>query len=55
MGLDGMDSTEAASSAHVAKSLDVPVILVLNVHGCHVVLQLIKVILSSIQMNAGVI
>jgi len=34
MGLfDGMDSTEVASSAHVAKSLDVPVILVVNVHG----------------------
>ncbi|MEA1984731.1 MAG: cobyrinate a,c-diamide synthase [Euryarchaeota archaeon] len=34
MGLyDGMDSTEIASSAHVAKSLDVPVILVVNVHG----------------------
>ncbi|WP_440952735.1 cobyrinate a,c-diamide synthase [Methanococcoides sp. FTZ1] len=34
MGLyDGMNSTEIASSAHVAKSLDVPVILVVNVHG----------------------
>jgi cobyrinic acid a,c-diamide synthase len=34
MGLfDGMDSTEIASSAHVAKSLGVPVILVINVHG----------------------
>ncbi|KXS44448.1 MAG: cobyrinate a,c-diamide synthase / hydrogenobyrinic acid a,c-diamide synthase (glutamine-hydrolysing) [Methanolobus sp. T82-4] len=34
MGLfDGMGATETASSAHVAKSLDVPVILVVNVHG----------------------
>ncbi len=34
MGLfDGMGSTEIASSAHVAKSLGVPVILVINVHG----------------------
>ncbi|MEL4305803.1 cobyrinate a,c-diamide synthase [Methanococcoides sp. LMO-2] len=34
MGLyDGMNSTEIASSAHVAKSLDIPVILVVNVHG----------------------
>ncbi|RQD83239.1 cobyrinate a,c-diamide synthase, partial [Methanosalsum natronophilum] len=34
MGLyDGMDSTEIASSAHVAKSLGLPVLLVLNVHG----------------------
>jgi cobyrinic acid a,c-diamide synthase len=34
MGLyDGMNSTEVASSAHVAKSLDIPVILVVNVHG----------------------
>ncbi|NPE31489.1 cobyrinate a,c-diamide synthase [Methanococcoides sp. SA1] len=34
MGLyDGMDSTEIASSAHVAKSLGIPVILVVNVHG----------------------
>ncbi|MDK2833689.1 MAG: cobyrinic acid a,c-diamide synthase [Methanolobus sp.] len=34
MGLfDGMDSTEIASSAHVAKTLGVPVILVVNVHG----------------------
>ncbi len=34
MGLyDGMESTELASSAHVAKSLDIPVILVVNVHG----------------------
>lgn len=34
MGLfDGMDATEIASSAHVAKTLNVPVILVLNVHG----------------------
>ena len=34
MGLfDGIDSTEIASSAHVAKSLDIPVILVINVHG----------------------
>ncbi|MCK5307281.1 MAG: cobyrinate a,c-diamide synthase, partial [Zetaproteobacteria bacterium] len=34
MGLfDGVDSTEIASSAHVAKSLDIPVILVVNVHG----------------------
>ncbi|MDP2217436.1 MAG: cobyrinate a,c-diamide synthase [Methanolobus sp.] len=34
MGLfDGMDSTEIASSAHVAKSLGAPVILVINVHG----------------------
>ncbi|AEH61511.1 cobyrinic acid a,c-diamide synthase [Methanosalsum zhilinae DSM 4017] len=34
MGLfDGMESTEIASSAHVAKSLDLPVILVINVHG----------------------
>ncbi|MDD2440276.1 MAG: AAA family ATPase, partial [Methanosarcinaceae archaeon] len=34
MGLfDGLDSTEIASSAHVAKTLDVPVILVINVHG----------------------
>jgi len=34
MGLfDGIDSTEVASSAHVAKTLDIPVILVINVHG----------------------
>ncbi|WP_407354692.1 cobyrinate a,c-diamide synthase [Methanolobus sp. WCC5] len=34
MGLfDGMDSTEIASSAHVAKSLGIPVILIVNVHG----------------------
>lgn len=34
MGLfDGIDSTEIASSAHVAKTLDIPVILVINVHG----------------------
>ena len=34
MGLfDGMDSTEIASSAHVAKILNLPVILVINVHG----------------------
>ncbi len=34
MGLyDGMNSTEIASSAHVAKSLGIPVILIVNVHG----------------------
>jgi cobyrinic acid a,c-diamide synthase len=34
MGLfDGIDSTEVASSAHVAKTLGLPVILVINVHG----------------------
>ena len=34
MGLfDGIDSTEIASSAHVAKTLNLPVILVINVHG----------------------
>ncbi|WP_340819111.1 cobyrinate a,c-diamide synthase [Methanolobus sp. WCC4] len=34
MGLfDGMGATETASSAHVAKSLDIPVILIVNVHG----------------------
>jgi cobyrinic acid a,c-diamide synthase len=34
MGLfDGMDATEIASSAHVAKSLKIPVILIVNVHG----------------------
>ncbi len=34
MGLfDGMDATEIASSAHVAKSLNIPVILIVNVHG----------------------
>jgi len=34
MGLfDGIDSTEIASSAHVAKILNLPVILVINVHG----------------------
>ncbi|TGC10888.1 cobyrinate a,c-diamide synthase [Methanolobus halotolerans] len=34
MGLfDGMGASEVASSAHVAKSLGVPVILVINVHG----------------------
>ncbi|WP_319508472.1 cobyrinate a,c-diamide synthase [uncultured Methanolobus sp.] len=34
MGLfDGMSSTEIASSAHVAKTLDIPVILIVNVHG----------------------
>lgn len=34
MGLfDGLDSTEIASSAHVAKTLDLPVVLVINVHG----------------------
>ncbi len=34
MGLfDGVDSTEVASSAHLAKILDIPVILVVNVHG----------------------
>ncbi|WP_406659857.1 cobyrinate a,c-diamide synthase [Methanolobus sp. ZRKC3] len=34
MGLfDGMGATEVASSAHVAKTIDVPVVLVVNVHG----------------------
>ncbi|MHC1631233.1 MAG: cobyrinate a,c-diamide synthase [Methanotrichaceae archaeon] len=34
MGLyDGLEDTEVASSAHVAKALKVPVILVINVHG----------------------
>ncbi len=34
MGLfDGIDSTEIASSAHVAKTLNLPVVLVINVHG----------------------
>ena len=34
MGLfDGMGASEIASSAHVAKSLDIPVILIVNVHG----------------------
>ncbi|WNY26012.1 cobyrinate a,c-diamide synthase [Methanolapillus millepedarum] len=34
MGLfDGMDSTEISGAAHVAKTLDVPVFLVVNVHG----------------------
>jgi len=34
MGLyDGLDATEIASSAHVAKALNVPVLLVINVHG----------------------
>ncbi|MCG7853748.1 MAG: hydrogenobyrinic acid a,c-diamide synthase (glutamine-hydrolyzing), partial [Methanosarcinaceae archaeon] len=34
MGLfDGVDSTEVASSAHLAKILDIPAILVVNVHG----------------------
>ncbi|HMB45295.1 MAG TPA: cobyrinate a,c-diamide synthase [Candidatus Methanoperedens sp.] len=34
MGLfDGLDSTEIASSAHIAKILDVPVMLVINAHG----------------------
>ncbi|MCL2141706.1 MAG: cobyrinate a,c-diamide synthase [Methanimicrococcus sp.] len=34
MGLfDGMDSTEVSGAAHVAKTLDVPVFLVINVHG----------------------
>ncbi|MDF1557059.1 MAG: cobyrinate a,c-diamide synthase [ANME-2 cluster archaeon] len=34
MGLyDGLDSTDTASSAHVAKTLGVPVVLVVNVHG----------------------
>jgi len=34
MGLfDGLDSTEIASTAHIAKILDVPVILVMNAHG----------------------
>nr|WP_321496447.1 cobyrinate a,c-diamide synthase [uncultured Methanolobus sp.] len=34
MGLfDGMGATEIASSAHVAKSLGLPVILIVNVHG----------------------
>ncbi len=34
MGLfDGLDSTEIASSAHIAKILDVPVLLVINAHG----------------------
>lgn len=34
MGLfDGMDGTDMASSAHVARTLNIPVILVLNVHG----------------------
>jgi cobyrinic acid a,c-diamide synthase len=34
MGLfDGIDSTEIASSAHIAKTLNLPVILVINVHG----------------------
>jgi len=34
MGLyDGVDATEIASTAHVAKALDIPVVLVINVHG----------------------
>lgn len=34
MGLfDGLDSSEIASSAHVAKILNVPVVLVINAHG----------------------
>ncbi len=34
MGLfDGLDSTEIASTAHVAKILNVPVVLVVNAHG----------------------
>jgi len=34
MGLyDGLDSSDTASSAHVAKTLGVPVVLVVNVHG----------------------
>lgn len=34
MGLyDGLDSTEIASTAHVAKILNVPVLLVINAHG----------------------
>lgn len=34
MGLfDGLDSTEIASSSHIAKILDVPVLLVINAHG----------------------
>ncbi|MCL2549832.1 MAG: cobyrinate a,c-diamide synthase [Methanimicrococcus sp.] len=34
MGLfDGMDSTEIAGAAHVAKTLDIPVFLVINTHG----------------------
>jgi len=34
MGLyDGMEATEIASSAHVAKTLGVPVVLIINVHG----------------------
>lgn len=34
MGLyDGMDATEVGSTAQVAKALDIPVLLVLNVHG----------------------
>ncbi|MBN2488198.1 MAG: cobyrinate a,c-diamide synthase [Methanosarcinaceae archaeon] len=34
MGLfDGVDSTEVSSSAHLAKMLGIPVILVVNVHG----------------------
>jgi cobyrinic acid a,c-diamide synthase len=34
MGLyDGLDATEEASTAEVAKALDIPVLLVINVHG----------------------
>ena len=34
MGLfDGLDATDIASSAHIAKILDVPVLLVINAHG----------------------
>ncbi|MFZ3385539.1 MAG: cobyrinate a,c-diamide synthase, partial [Candidatus Methanoperedens sp.] len=34
MGLfDGLDSTETASSAHIAKILNIPVLLVINAHG----------------------
>ena len=34
MGLyDGLDATEEASTAQVAKALDIPVLLVINVHG----------------------
>ncbi|MDV0446034.1 Cobyrinate a,c-diamide synthase [Methanimicrococcus sp. At1] len=34
MGLfDGMDSTEISGAAHVAKTLDIPVFLVINTHG----------------------
>jgi len=55
MGLyDGLDATEIASTAHVAKILDVPVLLVVDAHGVsRSIAAVVKVSLSSILSISG--